>query len=476
MKNLGKIVLLLLLTQYALWANVTASVDYDSVSFGETVTYMLKFSDANVQRPQIDSLCDSPVIATSSQTSIEMINGDYKRSKVLSYKFVPQKSCVIKPMAVIVNDKREMTKSVKVEVKPMTQDLNANFVLLLSMDKKEVYVGETFSMTLLIKQKHSARLVDSKFVAPELKSVWVKEDPKQERYDDGAYTITKLTYKVAAQRAGHLDVKPAQIAIATRVASRDMWNSFSQQVKWRSYFSNSVSIKVKPLPVGITLTGDFRIDASVDKSEVNPNEAVNVSIKVHGEGNLEDIDSFKPHINDVSVFDEKPKVKGLEFVQKIALVGDNDFEIPSFKLKFFNPKTKEIQEISTQSIKIHVVGAKLKKELSIQREDVQDMVVQKPSQTVVTKELAYVQMFFIFVLGLIVGIGLMLIKPWKRVQGKKSFDIKDEKKLLIKLMPFKEDKEVQEIIDILEHNIYSQDKKRVDKKLLKEIFKRYSIS
>ena len=476
MKNLGKIIILVLFLQQSIYASVSASVDYSSVSYGETVTYMLKFSDANVQRPEITTLCDSPVISTASQTSIEMINGDYKRSKVLSYKFMPQKSCVIAPLDVIVNNKKEITNAVKVEVKAAAQDLNANFILSLSMDKKEVYVGETFVMTLLIKQKHNAQLVDSKFVAPELKSVWLKEDPVQTRYDDGSFRITKLVYKIAAQRAGDLTVKPAQIAIASRVPSRDMWNSFTQQVKWKSYFSNSASVNVKALPSGVVLAGDFTISATVDKSEVNPNEAINVTLSVHGDGNLEDIQNFKPHIEDVSVFDEKPVVKGINFTQKIALVGDNNFVIPSFSLKFFNPKTKEVKEISTEEIHIKVKGAKAKKALTIQRENVSEIVKSQPATVVTQKTLPLLLMILLFISGLLVGALVMFFKPWKRFQREKQLDIKDEKKLLIKLMPFSEDSEVQSIIDVLEHNIYSKDKKQVDKKLLKELLKRYDIS
>jgi hypothetical protein len=71
----------------------------------------------------------------------------------------------------------------------------------------------------------------------------------------------------------------------------------------------------------------------------------------------------------------------------------------------------------------------------------------------------------------------MLLKPFKSFKREKAFNIKDEKLLLIKLLPFKDkDVDVQKIVDTLESNIYSGKKEKIDKKLLKEILKKYEIS
>ena len=58
----------------------------------------------------------------------------------------------------------------------------------------------------------------------------------------------------------------------------------------------------------------------------------------------------------------------------------------------------------------------------------------------------------------------------------KTFSIKDPKILLVKLMPFSDDADVQSLVDVLEKNLYSNAKLELDKKLLKECLKKYSIS
>ncbi len=475
MKNLGKILFTLLLLQTAIYADVIASVDYNKVTIGETVTYSIKSTNANIDRPLIDTICSTNVIATSSQTNIEMVNGGYTRTKIFNYKFMPRKSCTIQPISLSIDGKIQKTDAIEITVVPATQDKNADFVIELQSNTTDVFVGQPFVVDMLVKQKHNARALDSKFIAPKMNGFWVSGEPQQSKYDDGTFMITKLSYKISAQHAGSLNITPAQLAVAKRSNVRDSWGSFMQDVTWKSYFSNSLKIKAKAIPQGAKFIGNFSISANVDKTEVNPNEAINVTIQVHGDGNLEDIETFKPSIQDVSVFDEKPVVKGDEFTQKIALVGDNDFLVPAFRLTFYNPKTKKKETIQTQEIKITVHGTKPKQALEIQRGTEIPTPAQQKSVVSTQKEFILWQAIVIFISGIFFGVLLMFFKPWQMMKREKSFDIKDEKKLLIKLLPYKEDAEVQIITDILEHNIYSKTKQEVDKKLLKAVLKRYDI-
>ena len=475
MKNLGKIILFLILTvPNILSASVKATVDAQSVSVGEEVTLNLNINGEDIQKPSITQLCGYDVISSSSQTSIQMVNLDYQKTYILSYKFVPQKSCTIEPIEIVIDSKVQKTEPIKIEVKPYAQDLNADFQLLLSTEKKDVYVGEPFELTLLFKQKRSVEAVDSKFIAPELKGFWAKGESQPIRYNEGEFTVTKLIYKLAAQRAGILDITPAQMRIASRAHIRDSWGSFIPNVRWKSYFSNDLNISAKPLPNGVTLVGDFSIDAIVDKTEVNVNEAVNITIEVTGDGNLEDIKSFKPYVNGVSVFDEKIQINGVKLTQKIAFVGDSDFTIPSFSLKYFDLKSKEVKTLTTKAIKIKVNGSKPKQELVVKKEN--PSVVEAKEEVLVTSQsISPFYATLIFFAGLLVGIALMLFNPLKFSKKEKSISLKDPKTLLIKLMPYEGDPRVKGIMDTLERNIYENANEKIDKKLLKECLKQYNI-
>lgn len=470
MKNLGKIILFLLLLHNLAQASVRASVDATSVEVGEMVTYSLHISGVDIQRPNIQTLCGTDVISTSSQTSIEMINGDVSKSNILSYKFIPQKDCIIEPIEVKVDAKIQISNSVEIKVGQVVANKDADFILELKTDVKEVFVGEPFEVTLLFKQKVGAEAVDSKFVAPELKGFWIKGETQPQRSQDKKYSISTVIYTMAAQRVGKLNISKAEMRIASRAHTRDSWGAWIPKIKWRTYYSNELNLDVKPLPGGVDLVGNFSIIATADKSEINPNEALNLNIEVLGDGNLEDIKSFKPYINGVNVFDEKIVLKGNKLNQKIAFVAENDFVIAPFVLKYFDPIAKEIKTISTNEISIKVKNAKPKEELTIKREE-----QEKPKVVVEASSLANSWIILIFTLGVFCGVAVMLLKPWKFFKKEKSLSIKDPKALLVKLFPYRDDMQVQSIVDILEKNIYSDAKIELDKKLLKEIIKKYNL-
>lgn len=477
MKSLGKILLFLLLFSHALFGAVDARVDHKNVVRGENVTLILNVTGEDITRPVIDSLCGSDITSTGSQTSIQMLNGSYSKNEIYSYQFTPLKDCDIKPISVSVDGKTEKSNPIHIKVGAPTQTKDANFLLSMKAQKNEVYVGEPFQVTLIFKQRRDAEALDSKFLAPKLNGFWIKHQSDPVRGRDSQFIITKVVYTMAAQREGELTVDPAQIKIASRTNMMDIWGSFSPNVHWKTYYSNSIKVKVDPLPNGVNLVGDFTIDASADKKTINPNEALNVLVTVKGEGNLEDIKSFKPYVEGVSVFDEKPKVdnKTNSFTQKLAFVSDSDFEVPSFELKFFNPKTKQVVTIHTQPIKVKVNGSKAKKEsLLIKREEPQ----QASKQAIVVKQegVSYLWMGIAFLAGLVIGIILMLLKPWRLFGNKESVSIKDPKQLLIKLLPYKEDPEVKALVEVLEAKIYYNNPQDIDKKVLKALLKRYNIS
>jgi hypothetical protein len=174
----------------------------------------------------------------------------------------------------------------------------------------------------------------------------------------------------------------------------------------------------------------------------------------------------------VAVFDEKIAIEGNKLTQKIAYVTERDFVIPPFVLRYFDPKIKEIKSVTTKEIKIKVKNSKAAEELNIQKEASQSLETDtKAGQNGYDAVLLIIA----FIAGLLVGVLGMMLKPWKSVKKEKSLSIKEPKVLLGKLLPFKDEKDANEIVEILEKNIYSGQKLEIDKKCLKEVLKRHNI-
>jgi len=469
MRNLGKILYILIFSTM-LYGKVVATVSPSLVYEGEVATYKLKISGNNIAKPILNDICGYNIVGTSSQTSIEMINGNYNRSYTLSYQFVPQKSCTISPKEIEVDGKKEFSNSVRVTVKPPSQDKKAPFIVTLKASKEDLIVGEPFRLTLELKQSKRADALDSKFTPPDFKGFWIKSQSQTTRSETDEYVITKMNYTLAPQREGNFTIKPAQLQIATRDNVANMWGGFMPQVKWRSYFSNRLNFNVSAPPLGAKLVGDFKISATADKDTITQNEAVNVIVKVVGDGDLEDIESFKPYINGVNSFDEKIQVKGDTLTQKIAFVADSDFTIPPFKLTFYNLKTKKLQTIQTKPIKIKVKGGLKNDQVDVKvaKENVAPIRVKSTTNSF--------YLIVAFISGLLVGIFAMSLK--KREFFKKDptkTDIKDHKVLFMKLLPYKNDKDVKKILDDLEKSIYLSQDVKIDYKAIKELLKKYNI-
>ncbi len=472
MKNLGKILILLILIVNILNASVSARVDAKKVEMGEIVTLILVLDGKDIKKPEIKKICQEDLISTSSQTSVEINNGKYKKTNHLTYKFSPQKSCTIKPIGVEIDGKIEYTDPINIEVTKQKITKDSQYILTLESSKDEVYIGESFEVTLLFKQKNNSDAVDSKFTPPNLKGFWVKDETQPERYKEGDYTVTKVVYKLSAQRDGLLKISPAQIKIASRLKGKDSWGYLVSNVKWRTYFSDEIEIKVKKLPNDVDLVGEFEIISSIDKSSIDKNDVVNLNLQLKGDGNLEDIKTLKPEVNGVSIFDEKAVVQNNTLTQKIAFVSDKDFLIPSISLKCFNPNTQEIETIKTKEYKIDVKGVdRADQKLNIKREDDAPEIIGDSEKS--SPSISLVWGAGVFLAGFIAGILVMLLRKISFSRDER-FDIKDEKQLLVKLLEHKSDPEVKELIEKLEANIYSGKKESINKKQVKELLKRLS--
>jgi hypothetical protein len=481
MKNLGNILIILVLAASSLMGAISASVDETRVQMGDTVTLTLKASGQDVEKPSITELCGAQITSTSQGTSMRSVNGRFTKEYLFAYTFTPAQDCRIDPVVLKIDGKEERTEPIDIRVVPMTITKDSPFILEMNATKRKVYVGEPLKLVVTFKQRRDTKPVDSKFAPPEVKNFWIKEEAQSRRFEEGENTVTRLTYIIAAQKPGSLAIDPAKIQIATRTASRDVWGQWLPKLKWRTYFSNPLEVEVVPLPEGVSLVGDFTIEATADKEEIDANEAVNVTITVSGSGNFEDIGSLKPEIGGVAVFDEEPKIDGYVedgkyrgfWKQKLAYVAERSFTVPVMTLRYFDPETGRIETTTTEPIEIRVRGAKpqAKEPLVIARPEA------KPKDGGRVAPFTPGSWEVPFGAGVLAGLlgGVLLMRLPRGGRSGASggkLDINDQKAVLMQLLPHRSDPEVAEMVAILEGNLYGGSYHAVDKKQLKALLKR----
>ncbi len=470
MKNLGKTILILIFLTLSLNAELLTSVNTNEVVQGDSVTLSLEFIGDKPEPFNISNVCGVRVSSTSSMTNIKSINGSMNRSYVYSYEFEPTKSCTIEPIEITLDGEKVYTKKIDIKVTKVSKSTSSKYILDLNATNQSVYVGQSIPVTLTFKQRYDAAGVDSKFTPPSFKNFWKKDEIQKDRTKEGRYTVTKVTYIVTPQKEGNLSIEPAVMKIATKEFSRSDWGNFTPKLNWHSYYSNPLALEVKPLPEGVNLVGDFNISVDVDKTQIEGNEAINVTYRVVGKGNLEDIEINIPYIDGVNHFAEEPKIENNVYTKKVAFVAEKDFTIPSVELKYLSLETDQIKSIKSKSIPIDVLHEKSLNDNTLK--------MKKPTQeqSVVKEKVVYKnsldELIYSFLLGAFSVLFVWFFVFLYNKSEKKTKEIKlDDKATLNLLIMNNEHPKAKEFIDILERIIYKSEKVSYDKKALKALVK-----
>ena len=476
--------ILFFLMALPLVAELKVSVDKTQITRGETVRFTLSVTgEGKVTIPPFDELCGYTIEGRMQSTKDIFSNGKRSQELSLIYEIMPQKSCVIESFPVSINGKTQTTEAINITVSKVAITKNAPFTVELKTEKRSVYLGQPFEMKVELKARQGIDVLAESISLPESKNIWVKSEQKGKPLLQEGYSKRNNTYALAAQRSGTLALGPLRWDVKVRNQSRDNWGMWLATAKTHSVFSNEIELEVKELPAGVSLVGELEIEASVDKTEVNAGEAVNVDIRVKGAGNIEDLPAFEVHVDGAQAFKEEPKKTHYlrdgkyfgDFSQKLALVAERDFTVPAFKIRYMDVTTDTLKTITTNAIDIKVLNSApaVKEELKISRPQ------EKPEENVqstVGSALSLMQGVFLLLGGIVLGLIFSMI-PWKRVfikdKRKHAVSAKESKEVLQLLMGHMHaDPEIEELVKKLSENLYEGKSHKIDKKRLREIVKK----
>ncbi len=505
---LGKILLVLTLTASLLYAKVTATVSPKAVYKGDSAELIITADTEDVEFPDIDEIDGVPIEGTSTSRSTSIINGNVSHKVSRIYRFTPQKSLKIPSYKVVVAGKEEKTKPLTLKVlKPSAGKKGDDFILTMSVDKDEAFVGEAINLTLTFKQKVGAKASRIELGEPKLEDFWIKKVDGVEKSEEGGYIVQKLHYVLFPQKSGDYTIPAIRANIGVLVQNRrrfgggmfddpffddPFFSRLSQDIKWSKIYSNDIKLHIKPLPNNLELFGDFEISASVDKRKVYANKPVNLTITVQGVGNIDDVKKFDLNIPNAILYADEPTINaklqngkyGGEFTQKIAIISDRNYTIPKVELEFVDSKTKEPKIVSTKPIDIEVIGGvsattKTAPTPTIEKAQTEDKKA-KVSTKASTKPSSYEEpytKYLYLLLGIIIGVVGTLLSKW-RPKAKKEIPLvqkihkaKSDRELFDLLLPYaKESKTIEQTLSLLEENLYKGAKHKIDKQPLIDYF------
>ncbi len=238
------------------------------------------------------------------------------------------------------------------------------------VDKSSVYQGEqiTLNYRLYTRVDIEQSQVDK---LPDLNGFW-NEDIKNlqqqvqwhiETYKGMKYNVADIKQTILfPEHAGNLTIDPLGMTFLAKVSapSHDIMDQFFgsfKEVKLKVKKARRWLSMSKPLPERQSkpdsftgAVGSFKIEASVDKTELKANDALNYKVKVTGSGNIKllkalnvnfpaDFEKYDPKITD-TITDSESGVSGYRFYNYLLIPRhQGDYTIDPLKFSYFNPAT-----------------------------------------------------------------------------------------------------------------------------------------
>ncbi len=362
-----------------------------------TITYTINSRGQSFRPPE--NLDEHFMVLVGPNQSLQstMTNQGFQTTMKVSYTIRPKSlgSFTLSPARVMVGGVPHQSNSISIEVvegKTQTEDPNDPEVLVKKLSwmkallsRTEVYVGEPIGVNYKLYSKTgvSSPRFESEpnfkgFIA---ENIDIERVEQKREFIDNEQVLTAVvrSFLLFPQQPGNYEAQNIPVTIPTnvQVQRRDSWfGSVTQRVdnKTQIYIP---PIKVKPLPVsgrpddfsgGV---GRFTLSIDANRTTLDPDQSLTVTVTLNGEGNLRLLDI--PTLELPSVFEAyDPRTRSNLRVQNGTLKGSKvaeylliprysgTFEIPPLRFSYFDPKSKQYKELTTEPLRIEVTGDKRK--------------------------------------------------------------------------------------------------------------------
>ena len=370
---------------------------------------------------------------TSSSTTTNFVNGKMSSTQSLTqnYQATEKGDFLLAPFSMTINGEEVTSEGIQIKVGEAVQrqssrrssrdpfqdffgrrsepeefvDIKADAFVALTVDKKEVYVGEGFTATLAFYVAESNRAEMRFFdLANQITEIVKTVKPPgcwEENFSidqisgdpitlgDRKYTRYKI-YQTAYYPLTQDDINFPSIGlkmIKYKIAKNPSFFGRNRQEDFETFYSKEKVVKVKPLPPhplrDQVAVGDYRLSETVSQKVLETGQSFTYKFNIAGEGNVtaieppqpqsngSDFDFYAPNVSQ-QVNRAGGRVRGVKSFDFYAIPNEpGEYELSDFfSWVFFNPKTESYDTLMSE----HVVSVKgeSRKNLSIASNDLGD--------------------------------------------------------------------------------------------------------
>lgn len=395
-----------------LFGQVNLNLPSNSIQ-GEAFIFEIEVQGNDIKFPTLDYIDGNLLIKELSSSSYVNVYNSKKINKIKkTYAVYPKEDFIFPRLKFIVDEKEYYTNEKKVVVKKAEKSTLDIIDLSIKSSKNDLYIGEKFILTVVLKYKKDLQIVDLSLGKLNFEDFWYKQIDDSLQYSNEDFNIHELKFLLSPLKQGELNIPSLHVNIEIIDLSNDRFSLYSPIRKNIKVYSNELNFKVKALPNNLKLIGKYDIKAQIDKNRINQGENVSYKLKIEGIGNIDDIPDIKLEISDSLLYENKPivttKLQGDEYIgtyEKVfSILPQKSITIKPITIKYFDKEDKQIKTISTQSFDIEVLKDKsLLEENKLQKQSEKIEVIKR------IEVVSQIDRIIFFIFGIITALAIILL-------------------------------------------------------------------
>jgi hypothetical protein len=326
------------------------------------------------------------------------INGKRSYSKTYSYYLTPQSrgNFTIGQATIVIDGETYKTMPVKIEVTAAVERpkdgndaeyvASENVHLVASISNTNPYLNEAITVQYRLYVSNDVNLTRGfrEIDTPKYADFWSQTISNRGNFTvyDGEYNgrtdyryIIVQTTVLYPQKTGKLTIEPLTLDVPIDVETnkRDLFGRRLMTRVNKTISAGNRTIDVKPLPAEGRpdnfngAVGDFTFNVQTDRTSLDANEALQLTVKVSGKGNLKLFDlpsvklptaleQYEPE-RDNQVSTQTDGMRGsISETYTVVPQFKGDYPIRPLSFSFYNPKTEKYYTLSSDEIVLNVVN------------------------------------------------------------------------------------------------------------------------
>jgi len=386
--------LLLLAPLAAGAASLTATLETDTLTLGESTTVRLAFEGINPGgSPQLPAMAGVRASYAGQSSQISWVNGQTSSTVTHSYVLTPTQAgeITVPSLRVTVGGQTVASQPLKLTVlkpdapAPEAQSQQVAFLRLL-VPKKQVFVGEAFQAELQlylrdVVQNASDFQITGTPTDGLILGKTVQGQQRQTRVGSVSFTMVPFQLGLTAGKTGMVSLGPITATIVVQLPvtgrSRDAFDPFGMfnRARGQQMALASEEVKVESLPLPSQdrpadfsgAVGSFTLSFTASPTNVAVGDPITVRVQISGRGPIDSL----PVPSQAAWRDFKtyPPTTKVDFTDPLGQQGTKNFEqvivpqnaeikeLPGFAFSYFDPVTRSYRTLRQPAVALAVSPA-----------------------------------------------------------------------------------------------------------------------